>query len=308
MPRQTWHPTDQERGAKPWSVTILRALNPDGTVLWPGMMSLDAYADLYNSGGSALFLATRMQDPSGLAGAVFRPEWFQWYVHADYRDARGTTAQELLADGQVQAILPPPEALIPGLAADLAISQEETADNYARAMGYGDALGNIWIEDVIQLGQRDLTPEKMLDDLIFTATGKQVRTAGLESTHFQALMSWLVNKTAPSIPWRDLGPRGAGKTGEPGKGRLLDKVTRARMGLQPAYERRKVYHRLDMPKRQEFETTLIGFPGAAHDDMVDAVMYLWECLHVIDPGTYQDVSDLMQELRTRAGAGRFTNL
>src|SRR5579859_6246017 len=112
--RRTRTPTEAERVGRPWNVTILRAISPAGGLTWPEHNDLEAYRDIWESGGSAYFNTVWMQDPSGLAGEVFRPDWFAYYVHPSYAEDRPSstrpgmtvtvTANDMLAAGEIAAI------------------------------------------------------------------------------------------------------------------------------------------------------------------------------------------------------------
>jgi predicted phage terminase large subunit-like protein len=284
--RLTLHPTEAERQGRPWSVTYMRAVNPDGTLLWPGHMSMDELRALAQSGGRALLDATYMQDPSKLAGDVFSPEWFRYYVHAGYVDPWGLAADDLIAEGLAQIKLPAAAGLVTAQAVDLAVKQHDTADYYARVVGYRDAQGRLYIEDVYQ---DRLTPGGMVRDMVASGHRYRVDIAGIESDVFQSLVFQEAVR-GNILPFKPLETMGR------------DKVMRARplailMEQNLSIAAGRVFIRYDMPTRAIFEAQLMNFPHGDHDDMVDAAAWFYECLREYDPVEAADVAELLDELR-----------
>jgi predicted phage terminase large subunit-like protein len=269
----------------------LRAINPDGTILWPEHNSLEQYRDIYESGGSALFKAIWLQDPSGLAGEVFHPEWWQEFATAGQTEQQPSevrpghfvtlTAAELLREGLVQAILPDVRRLVSLQAHDLAIKQTETADFYCRANGYGSVQGDLFIHDM-RLAK--LTDLEALDDMAQAGRRYACRAIGIESNGFQSLMFNMAKRSAGRLPWKELEPAGR------------DKVIRARP-FADHMERRKVYFHYGARWLQAVRYQLLEFPGGAHEDAVDALAYLYEMATRYTPGQFRELAEVQEELR-----------
>lgn len=294
-PQRLTRAVSPEEGAgRPWRVTILRALNPDGSVLWPEHTPFDHYRRLYESGGGPLFMATFMQDPSGLAADIFKPEWFQWFCHADYVEERPSatrpgqrvrvSAQELLAEGRVQFVARDRRELIALQASDLALKQSQTADYYARCNAYATRDGKLLIEHVYQ---DRLTETEMVKDMVKAGQHYKPRAIGVESVSFQALVFRLAVRTA-HLPFKELDPE------------RLDKVIRAR-ALAARYQAHAVYHLYGARWLQKFEYQLQDFPKAPHDDMVDAAVYCYELAVAYAGSNFSELGRIQQELRRGGG-------
>ena len=271
-------------------MTLLRALNGDGTLLWPGHDDLDVYRNIYESGGGPLFLSIWMQDPSGLAGEVFRPEWFQGYAHPGYTERQPSairpgaevtvTAKELLAEGEIQAILPDMRTLVSLGACDLAIKQKETADFYARVCCYVSRDGQMFIEDA---HQARYTETEMVEDMTRAGKRYRCRAIGIESVSFQSLVFRLATKGS-HLPFVELDPQ------------RFDKVIRARP-VAARYQAMKVFHLHNSPWRQKFEYQLMSFPGGAHDDLVDGLAYAHELAVKHSSGDFKDLTEIQRSMR-----------
>lgn len=278
---------------------MLRAINPDGTILWPDHNSLEQYRDIFESGGSALFKAIWMQDPSGLSGEVFHPEWWQEFAvpgqteqqPSEVRPGHMVTLsdQELLREGVVQAILPDIRRLTSLQAHDLAIKQSETADFYARANCYTGHNGEMYVHDM-RLAK--LTDLEMVADMAGAGRRYHCRAIGVESTGFQSLLFQQAKREHGRLPWKELDTAGR------------DKVIRARP-FADHMERRKVYFLHGARWTQAVRYQLLEFPGGAHDDAVDTLAYLFEMAAVYTPGQFQELAQAQADLRKliRAGGG-----
>lgn len=292
----TKHLKPDERRSRPWSVTILRAIvpGPPGRPpreLWQGKNDLPFYRDLWAS-GSAHFAAVYLQDPSGLTGLVFKPEWLRYWAHANYVDPNGKTAERLLREGEIHKLLPHPSSIIRGQAHDLAISEKESADYYVRINGWASVEGDMFIDDVFR---NRLTVKQMVDDMRRAANGPpRARVIAIESTAFQSAIFQQAT-TRSMLPFKKVDPsHQPDGTTRPGG---HDKVSRARP-VAYRYESGNVYHRYKAPWLQRFEAELLAFPGAAHDDQVDALAYLYEELAVFKPRDWKILSDLQKQIST----------
>jgi predicted phage terminase large subunit-like protein len=275
---------------KAWAVTILRAVNPDGTPIWPEGGGIEDYRRLWQSGGAAMFNAVFQQDPSGLAGEVFHPEWFRYYAPADFvsKPSRfgeaGLPASELLARGLIQAILPTDEKLGSAQGHDLAISKKEAADYYARVNMLSSRAGDLYVQDAYQ---DRLTTKKMLYDMADAAHRRfKAKVVGVpEEVLEDALLELAaILKVGSLIPWKPIPHEG------------LDKVTRARP-LAAKYENGQVYHLYGARWLSWFEPQMTAFPGGAHDDAVDAAAVCHEAISAFRPGDWAKAAALMEEIR-----------
>lgn len=283
MPRRTRREEDipdSEKAGKPWRQTILRAINPDGTVLWPERMQIETYQRLWDSGGSALFNAVQMQDASGIAGDIFDMENFQSFCYADYVDPdTGWDAEELLAQGRVQAIAPDVREMFPIQAHDLAVKKTETADYYARWNGYGSRDHKIYVAHV---HQARLNFRERIGDITKGADRYHPIAVGIESNAFQSDTFEEVRRTS-FHPFVEVVAS-------------QDKVMRARP-LAARYESRDVYHLYNAKWRPIFEAQLASFPGGAHDDMVDAAAHGYWLLQHRGYASTNDYEDLNAGLK-----------
>ncbi|HEX4620124.1 MAG TPA: hypothetical protein VH208_01030 [Myxococcaceae bacterium] len=291
-PRLTRTPSATERAGRPWNVTLLRAIAPDGQLAWPEHNDIEAYRDIWESGGSAYFQCVWMQDPAGLAGEVFRPEWFQYFAHPAYTEDRPSstrpgqtvtlTAEDLLAAGDVQAIIPDLRELFSIQACDLAIRQSDTADYYARVNAHASRQAELFIEDVYQARH---TETEMVEDILRASERYKARAVGIESVAFQSLVFRMVTRKSQRH-FVELDPANR------------DKVLRARP-LAARYQMGRVYHLYGARWQKPYEFQLQEFPGGRHDDMVDAAAYVHELAVRFQPDTWKDVQRVQEELRTR---------
>lgn len=281
---------------RPWRVSLLRAINPDGSLLWPEVANLEEYQAIWESGGHAYFQAIWMQDPSGLAGEVFNPEWFQDFAMPYTTAEQPSTvnpgrmvtlrAAEMLREGLVQAILPDIRELESLQAHDLAIKQKETSDFYARVNGYVGRDGALYVHEVRQARLSDL---KMIEDMVLAGTKYRCRAIGIESTGFQSLLFQQASREHP-LPFIELDAAGR------------DKVLRARP-LADHFERRKVFLLYGARWNAMLRYQLMEFPGGAHDDLTDALAYMFEMSLGYSPGQLAALASAQEELRKRLNRG-----
>jgi predicted phage terminase large subunit-like protein len=270
-----------EKDGKPWRITVLRAIRPDGSPVWPARIPMEFYQMLWDSGGSALFSAVQMQDPSGISGNIFNPEDFRSFCWPDYVDPdTGWDAQELLARGRVQAIAPDRREMFSIQAHDLAVKKVETADYYARWNAYGSRDHRIFVDWVYQAR---LNFRERIADITKGADKYHPIAIGIESNAFQSDTFEEVRRLS-FHPYVEVPS-------------TLDKVMRARP-LAARYESGDVYHRYNAKWRPIYEAQLGAFPGGAHDDMVDAAsLGYWLLQH--KAGTTSDDIDVLNRAMRR---------
>lgn len=289
LPRRTRDVPPWERQGRPWSVTLLKAINADGSLLWPEHNTLAAYRALWQSGSPALFRAVWMQDPSALAGELFHPDWFREFCFADARvrvpraNGRYSTldARQMLEDGLVQRILETPSACTALQAHDLAISQREMADYYARVNILAARDGDVYVTDVYRAHLTDL---QMVADM--TAERRpRPKAIGVESVGFQEVVLRAAQREVRHLPFVRVGPTKhdpmeshryrVGRSPRPSKA-ARDKVIRARP-LADHFERGKVFLLYGAPWNQATRYELMAFPSGAHDDVCFPCDTLVQC-------------------------------
>lgn len=300
--------TPSERQGRPWNVTILRAIQPSGQLTWPDHNKLSDYQEIWESGGSAYFNTVWLQDPSGLAGEVFRPEWYRYYAHPKYAEERPSatrpgqfvtvTADDLLAEGEIHTIIPDLREMVSLMACDLAIKQADTADWYARQNAYASRHGELFVEDVYRGRHNEM---EMVDEIISAAARFKAKAIGIESVAFQSLVFRMVARRSQKH-FVELEPAGR------------DKVLRARP-LAARYQQGKVYHLYGARWRKAFEYELQEFPGGKWDDQVDAAAWVHELAVKHHPDTWREVLELQRDMRRRralddlvVGGSKFANV
>jgi hypothetical protein len=75
-----WHEGDiyAELIAKGWPSLTRKAIQDDGTALWPQVYGLEELRKVRDDLGSAIFNLQMQNDPSGMTGNIFKREWFDW--------------------------------------------------------------------------------------------------------------------------------------------------------------------------------------------------------------------------------------
>jgi predicted phage terminase large subunit-like protein len=290
--RRTTDPSPAQAHDRPWRVTIMRAVNPDGSLIWPEHLSLEQYRSVYHSGGSAKFMAIHMQDSSGLAGDIFNPLHFQDFAHPNYTERQPSeqrpgqwvtlSAKDLLEKGEIQAILPDVRTLTPLQSHDLAISQRETADQYVRCDFYASRAADMYIDDVYADRLTDL---EMMKDIATAGRAYRCRAIGIESHAFQSLLLKQARRDYPNLPIIELDPA------------QRDKVVRARPAADH-FERRRVYLRRGARWNQDVRFQLEAFPNGAHDDIPDAIAYAFEMCLKYAPGGWQQLAAAQEDMRS----------
>lgn len=287
MKRRTTDPTPEERRGRPWNVTTMRALYPDGSLLWDAPGRLQEYRDYYQSEGGAAFAAIFMQDPSALAGDVFNPEWFRYWLPPPADATEAERVRQLQEVGEVDKILPAPTSISRGMGIDLAVSKKDTADYYARVSGWVSVEGDLFIDSV---RRARLPVLKIIEEVMaqggYDKRNPRAKVIGIN----EDLMEQVVLEVLPLI-------KGAGKMPwVPVPHESQDKVIRARP-LAARYENGKVFHRYGAPWLQGFEAELASFPGGPFDDQVDAAVALWEVLSDYQPSDWKQLLELNKSMR-----------
>jgi predicted phage terminase large subunit-like protein len=262
-----WHEDDlyaQFTGQFGWPVLLRKAIQDDGTALWPAYWSLERLVAKRSELGSARFDLQYQNDPSGLGGNIFKREWFKYVDHVPAGARR--------------------------VGFDLAITANQRSDYTAAVEVLEDNDRNIYIvgawHERLEEGHRQwltgvddggtpihsglpISGPRLLWPLNLLPSGfagmnesypapRQLSALNIESTVFQVTFTREILRTT-RLPARAVYPG-------------TDKVTRART-LATRYEAGKVYHLRTAPGLRDLEAELIGFPNAQHDDLVDAEVY-----------------------------------
>jgi predicted phage terminase large subunit-like protein len=122
-----YHPLDLYQtliDSKSYDVQIQRAIQEDGTSLWPEKFSIDTLNQKKEESGSLIFNCQYQNDVELLKkGNIFLYDWIQWYD-----------------------LIPPKLRVFQGV--DLAISQSETADYFVICTIGMDTANNIYVLDM----------------------------------------------------------------------------------------------------------------------------------------------------------------
>jgi predicted phage terminase large subunit-like protein len=247
-----------------WPYLMRKAIQDDGTALWPDVWTLALLEAQRIELGSAIFDLQYQNDPSGLDGNIIRREWFRYVDHV------------------------PAGARSVGM--DLAASSKERSDYTAAVEWVTDGEGNLylvgaWRERLDEGHRRWLTgledggtraaegPAIAGPRLLWPTETLPAGFAGLTDRHTGPRPLVVVNIEATqyqSTFVREL----LARTGLPARAIHpdKDKVTRAR-ALAARYEAGNVFHLRDAPGREAFEAEAVAFPNGRNDDLVDAAVY-----------------------------------
>jgi predicted phage terminase large subunit-like protein len=247
-----------------WPHIVRKAIQEDGTALWPDVWTLALLEAKRTELSSAVFDLQYQNDPSGMDGNIIRRDWFRYVDHV------------------------PAGARSVGM--DLAASAKERADFTAAVEWVTDSDENLylvgaWRERLDEGHRRWLTgledggtratvgPAIAGPRLLWPTENLPAGFAGLTDRYTAARPLAVVNieaTTYQSTFVREL----LARTGLPARAVYpdKDKVTRART-LAARYEAGKVFHLRDAPGREALEAEAVAFPNGRNDDLVDAAVY-----------------------------------
>jgi predicted phage terminase large subunit-like protein len=238
-----------------------KAIQDNGTSLWEQMWSIEKLQEMREERGSVAFNAQYQNDTTLMKqGIIFKREWFNYFKK----------------DGEYFVLTNGRRISIKDIAfyqtCDLALSKKDTADYFVILTFGVDKEGNIYITNLLRgrfswAEQKRLTPEHY-------RRNTPLNWLGIESNQYQAVLADEMN-TLIDISIRKLDPIG-------------DKVTRAN-SMSAKFETGKVFIWNKLPQLDEFEDELTKFPEGEHDDMVDCVGYIPQCMRKKRPKVYVNV-------------------
>ena len=227
-----------------------KALQDDGTSLWEERWSKEFLVKQKQDLGSVAFNSQYQNDTTlMLQGSIFRREWFRYFSKEDNYLIREDGRRISRSDLQCYQI------------SDLAISKKETADYFVILTFGVDREGNFYILNLLRgryswQEQKELTPKNYFLNL-------PLNWLAIESTQYQVVLAEELN-SIPNMSIRKLNPQ-------------ADKVTRAN-SMSAKFETGKVFIWDKLPHKDDFEDELCVFPEGEHDDMVDTVGYIPQCI------------------------------
>jgi predicted phage terminase large subunit-like protein len=176
-----------------------------------------------------------------------------------------------------------PSNLTISIGVDLAISTKETADYTAGAVLGRDDTGNLHILDMQRIRGSFSDQINFITQL---AAKWKPTIIGIEDVAYQkALIQQLAAQTSLNV--RGIKP-------------ISDKVSRF-APMEARYELGQVYHSRDLS--QAFESELLSFPVADHDDFVDALAYAFHAM-----GTVTAKSEWMPPETSIAGCEAYSGI
>lgn len=268
-----WHDDDLYAWgiAQGWPLLLRKAIQDDGTALWPDVWPIWRLMNKRNGGGeeaplgAAIFDLQYQNDPRGMGGNIFKRDWLK-YV-------------DVVPEGRRR------------IGMDLAVGEKERSDYNAVVEAVEDGEGNLYIvgawrerlEDghtswltgttpsgeLITHGKPYETGPRLLWPMDKLPAGwagvrmsypvpRRFEAVNIESVQAQALVTREILRTT-KLPARPVYPR-------------ADKVSESR-GWAIRYETGKVFHLRNGQGIDLLEQEQISFPNAEHDDLVDAGRY-----------------------------------
>ena len=247
-----------------WPYLMRKAIQDDGTALWPEVWTLALLEAKRTEYGSAVFDLQYQNDPSGMDGNIIRRDWFR-YVNAVPAGARS-------------------------VGIDLAASSKERSDYTAAVEWVTDSDGNLYLvgawRERLDEGHRawvtglddagapvTMGPATAGPRLLWPTESLPAGFAGLTDRYPAARNLVAVNVEATQYQSTFVHELLA-RTGLPARKVYpdKDKVTRART-LAARYEAGKVFHLRSAPGLEAFEAEAVAFPNGRNDDLVDAAVY-----------------------------------
>lgn len=246
-----------------YTTRIYRAISEQGQVLWPARFSAERLAALKAQLGSLAFNSEYLNRPLDEATRIFQPQWLRWY-----------SRQEVVYDDQRRRWFFRDEPLEIFVGVDPAISERETADNFAMVV-VGRARRQKVFVILYAFADRLDFPSQVQEIIRLEATW-QPTLIGIEDVAYQkALPQQLVKENLV-----------LGTKLKPVRNILQRKYTRI-VASSYRYEHGQVFLREALANEAgEFDelgerrvhptmlplyTELMQYPKSAHDDVLDAM-------------------------------------
>lgn len=222
-----------------------------GQPLWPAQYPAATLEQTKRASGDLWFSAMYQQRPAPAEGGMFKRANFRYWTGEYHGGGRGviTLARD---DGPFPLDLA--QCLI-FACADMAATEKETSDYSAVTTWAITPLGDLVLLDCQR--ERLEQPKQPAWIAANTVTKHNVRYIGIEAKTFG--LTLIQTMAGRGWPVKRLEADG-------------DKVARATTAAV-RYETHKVYHPTYHPMLAEFESELLTFPNATHDDWVDTVAY-----------------------------------
>lgn len=247
---------EQGDGGEEWTYLNFPAICEDaedplgrapGEPLWPERFDVEALAKIRKDVGSYVWSALYQGRPTPAEGGLFKKDWFRYYT---------VSGDTVTTEGQPPV---PIKSLKRFSTVDLAVSTKTSADyTVVATWGICTETRRLFLLDLVRdrIEGPDIVP--LLQKI---QAEHRPKTFHLEQGGFQLSISQEARRAG--LPIRALKPD-------------KDKVSRA-MPATAALEGGLVYFPVHAPWLSVFETELLSFPHANHEDMVDCLAYavLW---------------------------------
>jgi predicted phage terminase large subunit-like protein len=247
-----------------WPYIVRKAIQDDGTALWPDVWTLALLEAKRTEYGSAVFDLQYQNDPSGMDGNIIRRDWFRYVDHVP--DGARSVGMDLAASSKERSDYTAAVEWVTDGDGNLYLVgawRERLDEGHRRWLTGLEDGGTCATEGPAIAGPRLLWPTETLPagfaGLTDRHTGpRPLAVVNIEATQYQStFVRELLARTG--LPARAIHPD-------------RDKVTRART-LAARYEAGKVFHLRDAPGREAFEAEAVAFPNGRNDDLVDAAVY-----------------------------------
>jgi hypothetical protein len=247
-----------------WPHIVRKAIEDDGTALWPDYWSLARLEAQRAEVGSAIFDLQYQNDPSGMGGNIFKRDWYK-YVNRVPAGARRVGVDLAITANQRSDYTAAVEALEDDEHNLYIVGawRERLEDGHRPWLTGLHDDGTLVAAGPALAGPRLLWPVDRLPSGFAGVHGsfpapRQFVSVNVESVVFQVTFTRELLRTT-RLPARAVYPD-------------KDKVSRAR-ALAIRYEQGKVFHLRGAPGIDLLEQEQIAFPNGKHDDLVDAAIY-----------------------------------